>query len=241
MKALLHPARYTTICPALLCFFCTGLAFSPATANATVDRLNPSYMQAEEILQECVISVKRLLADAENTRLRQRLRNAKGIMIFPSILKAGFLIGVEGGRGVMVVKRKNGNFSHPAFFEIGAVSLGAQAGLSDNEALFAIMSERGVISIIQQRVKLGAELSVAIGTFGAGEETATTASLADVYSFSQSNGIFFGISIEGAYIDADTELNQAFYGRGASVAAILGSDKYSNTMAGQLLRLLSSI
>ena len=208
---------------------------------ARAEVFNPSYAEAEEVMQECILFVKRIINDPENEAMRQTLRQAKAIMIFPSILRFGFLVGVKGGQGVMVVRRDSGTLSYPAFFDIGAVSLGAQAGVETSSVVFAIMSERGVVSLLKERVKLGADLSIAIGPLGAGTSAATTARLADVYSYADSDGMFVGFSLEGAYIASEIDLNQAFYGKGASAARVLGSGKYKNTAADPLIQLLSTL
>ncbi|MBC6445155.1 MAG: lipid-binding SYLF domain-containing protein [Alphaproteobacteria bacterium GM202ARS2] len=217
------------------------LGASVGASSARAETFNPSYLDAEEVLQECVIFIKRILNDPENEAMRETLRQAKAIMIFPSILRLGFIFGIKGGRGVMVVRRDSGTISYPAFFDIGAVSLGAQAGVETSSVVFAIMSERGVISLLKERVKLGADLSIAVGPLGTGTSAATTARLADIYSYSDSDGIFLGLSLEGAYINSEVDLNQAFYGKGASAALVLGSRRYKNSAAEDLMKLLSTL
>ena len=219
----------------IILVLCGLLSFGYAHAES----FNPAKQDALKVIQQATLTIQRILSDPENESLRKVMNDAKAIMIFPSILRAGFFVGVKGGVGVMVVKRNNGKLSNPAFFDLSAVSFGMQAGLQDSEVLFAIMSERGVISIIKERVKLGAELSVAAGPFGAtGTSAAATARLADIYSYSSGHGLFLGFNLEGAYLSPETDLNQALYGRGATVSDILASEKYQNAASTELLTLL---
>src|SRR3546814_1574062 len=115
------------------------------------------------------------------------MRRAKAVMIFPSLLKGAFFIGGEGGSGVLLTRDPQGNWSNPAFYTMGTVSFGLQFGGQSSEAILVVMTDAGLNAIIEDQVKLGADLSAAAGPIGVGASAATTtAAGADIYTYSRS-------------------------------------------------------
>ncbi|MDP7604896.1 MAG: lipid-binding SYLF domain-containing protein, partial [Alphaproteobacteria bacterium] len=105
-------------------------------------------------------------------------------------------------------------WSAPAFFNMGAGSIGLQIGAQASEVVLLMMTDRALDAVLHNRVKLGAELSAAAGPRGVGREAATTTNLRDdVYSYSRNKGLFAGASVEGAVIQPDDDANQAYYGK----------------------------
>ncbi len=207
------------------------LVFQPTATRAEND--------AKELIIKSEITLGNLISNPDYHTLQALLKDAKGALIFPSLLKAGFFFGAEGGSGVLLARGSDGSWSYPAFFTMGAVSFGLQFGGQDAETVFAIMTDRGIDSIIGQEVKLGVDVSVAAGPVGIGAEAATTVQLADVYSFSRARGVYAGASLEGAVIHGREDLNEEFYGRRASATEIVLQKKYSSAEADKLRALLA--
>lgn len=169
------------------------------------------------------------------------LRKAKAVLIVPSLLKAGFLVGGEGGSGVLMARGQGGEWSNPAFFTIGSGSFGLQIGFQDSEVVFLIMSRRTLESMLDATVKLGADASVSAGPVGIGFEGSTAINLrADIYSYALSRGAFLGASFEGSVAVEDKNRNRAYYGPGATARSILVRQRHSNPGAGELLRVLGA-
>lgn len=189
--------------------------------------------EPEELVEKARLTAEKMLAHPDYPQLRSWMSRAKGVLIVPSLLKAGFFIGGEGGNGVLLSRDASGNWSYPAFYSIGTASLGVQIGFQDSEVMFVIMTERGLDAIISNQVKLGADASVAIGPKGAGVEGATTTALrSDVYSFSMNRGLFAGVSFEGSLIYKRDDWNQAYYGAPqAGPRAIVMERRYTNPQA----------
>ena len=206
------------------------LAFQPTAARAEND--------AKELLVKSEITLGNLLTNPDYHTLQALLKDAKGVLIFPSLLKAGFFLGVEGVSGLLLSRNRDGTWGYPAFFTLGAVSFGLQFGGQDSETVFAIMTNRGINSIIDQEVKLGADVSVAVGPVGIGAEAATTVQLADVYSFSRARGAYAGASFAGAVIHGREDLNEEFYGSRVTATEIVKKKKYSSSEADKLRALL---
>lgn len=168
------------------------------------------------------------------------LARAKAVMVFPMLLKGAFLVGGEGGTGVLLSRDEAGNWSSPAFYTLGALSFGLQIGGQASEAMLIIMTDRGLKSIIEDQVKLGGDLSVAVGPVGVGAAAATTTAFsADVYSYSVNQGLYLGGSLEGAVIARREDFNRYFYGPEASVEGIVLERRFHDPRGDGLRQALS--
>jgi lipid-binding SYLF domain-containing protein len=162
------------------------------------------------------------------------LKRAKALLIVPSYVKAGFILGGEGGSGVLVV-RKPGGWSDPAFYTVAGGSVGLQAGVEAKEIVFAIMTEKGVNAVMSNQFKLGADASIAVGPVGMGAEAATIGSTAvDIYAFSRGVGLFGGGALEGSVIAPRHEWNKAYYGQDVTPRQILLEGQVRSAGARQL-------
>ncbi|MDH3229525.1 MAG: lipid-binding SYLF domain-containing protein [Alphaproteobacteria bacterium] len=197
--------------------------------------------KAEEIVTKAQLSVEGMTKDeAIGPYVRRHLKNAKGVLIVPQMLKGAFGVGAEGGSGVLLVKDAKGTWSYPAFYTLGAVSLGLQIGGSASEVMLLLMTDRGVKAIVDgNRIKLGADLGVAAGPVGGGAEAAVTLGSADVLVYSRSKGAYIGISLEGSVIEPRKSLNKEYYGAEVESKPIVIDRKYSNAHATGLRSALS--
>ena len=185
--------------------------------------------EPQELVEKARLTAERLLTHPEFPTLRRWMRSAKGVLILPSLLKAGFLIGGEGGSGVLLALDPDKGWSDPAFYTLGAGSIGLQIGVQDSQVLFVIMTKKGLQALIDKQVKLGADASIAVGPKGVGVEGATTAGLgADIYSFAMTRGVFGGVSFEGSVAVERNDWNQTYYGKGATPNAIVMERKFTN-------------
>lgn len=135
--------------------------------------------------------------------------------IVPSELKAAFVVGGTYGRGVLVCRRHgNGAWGAPSLFTLGGGSFGFQIGAKSTDVVFLVMNKRGVEKLLQDKVKLGADASVAAGPVGRTAAGETDAELhAEILSYSRSRGAFAGVSLSGAVLKQDTDDNRDLYGR----------------------------
>lgn len=171
---------------------------------------------------------------------RSELANARGVVIFPSVFKGALLIGGEGGNGVLLTRNEAGDWSYPAFYTMGAGSLGLQAGAQSSEVILILRNQKAVDAIITDQAKLGGDLGVTFGTIGAGLEGATTTNLgADVLGVSRNVGLYGGMSLEGATLVRRNDLNAAYYDAGATPQAIVLERRYGNPAADPLRQALA--
>ncbi len=196
---------------------------------------------AQALVDNARHTLEKMVDNPELKPLPGLLRKARAVLIVPSLLKAGFIVGGEGGSGVLLARGEGGEWSNPAFFTIGTGSFGLQIGFQDSQVILLIMSRRTLDSMLEAKVKLGADASVAAGPVGIGFEGSTAINLrADIYSYALSRGAFLGASFEGSVTVEDKDRNRAYYGPGATARSILVKQQHSNPAAAELLRVLSA-
>jgi SH3 domain-containing YSC84-like protein 1 len=171
---------------------------------------------------------------------RANLRTARGIAIFPAVTKGAFIVGAQGGSGVVLVRGRDSSWSYPAFYNLAAGSFGLQAGFQSAEVVLLLRSQRAVNAVIRNQGKFGGDLTFAVGEIGGGLGAATTTALgADILGYSNVSGLFAGMSLEGAGIIRRNDLNQAFYGRAVAPEAILLRREVANPQADVLRQTLA--
>ena len=177
--------------------------------------------------------------EAPNKHFRQELATARGIVVLPGTVKGGFVIGAEYGDGVLVARQPDGSWGYPAFYSLGAGSIGLQAGGRAADVVLVLRNDGAVRSVVKHQGKLGADLEVTVGTAGAGVGAATTANVgADVIAFSHGTGLFGGGSVDGSVLARRTDLNEAYYGAGATPESIVLENRHANPQADSLRQAL---
>lgn len=213
-------------------------AASPAAMLAA--RLAQALTPQQELVEKSRLTFEKLITSIEFGELPGYTRKAKAIMIFPELYKGGFILGAEGGRGILAV-RNGGSWSQPAFYTLAAGSLGLQIGGQVSEVVLTIMSDKALNSVINDQLKFGGDMAIAVGPIGKGIGADTTTNFqADVYSFAKTAGLFGGVSFEGAGILKDDEWNAAYYGQGATPRGIVLEGKFRNPNTQGLLNSLSA-
>jgi lipid-binding SYLF domain-containing protein len=198
--------------------------------------LNQEELEAKQILQSSELSLKKLIANSDLKNLKKFLKDSRAILIFPKIYEGGFIFGAKGGNGLLIIRRGNNKFSGPFFFSIGGVSVGLQVGAKSGKVVMTVMTNRGLKSILKERVKLGVDIDVALISQGVGYSAESTPRLADVYSFSDNSGLFLGGSLEGTYLQPRNDINEAFHKK-----RFISDDILNNSLISKDLQNLSEI
>ncbi len=140
------------------------------------------------------------------------LANAQGIAIVPGVIKVGFVLGGQYGRGVLVVRRKGGAWSNPVFVTLMSGSIGWQIGAESTDFVIVFKTPRSIEGIMKGKYTLGADAGVAAGPVGRRAKASTDIELkAEIYSYSRSRGLFAGISLEGSSLQIDDKGDAAYY------------------------------
>lgn len=187
----------------------TAVGLIPAAGDEAKDALD-----AQQLVERARLTVESFAADGQIGKpARDLLKKAKGVYIAPAVLRGAFIVGASGGSGVLLVRSDKGHWNGPAFYTIGEVSFGFQAGGDQSEVMLLIMTDRGVSSMLSSSVKLGADTSVAAGPVGAGATAETANVSADILSFARAKGLYAGASLEGAVMKKREGLNEAYYSK----------------------------
>jgi SH3 domain-containing YSC84-like protein 1 len=192
---------------------------------------------ATQLVEKALMSFQNFQSAKEMDGFRDLLKKAKGIFIAPQVLKGAFIVGVSGGSGVMLAKdEKSKKWFGPAFYTIGEASFGLQAGGSASEVILLAMTDRGVTAFLASSLKLGADAGVAVGPLGVGAAAASANLSADILSFSRSQGLYGGVSVDGAVVKTRDGLNQAYYGKKVNSTDILVRHNVRNPQAAGLIK-----
>jgi lipid-binding SYLF domain-containing protein len=167
-------------------------------------------------LQNCGTVLKEIL-DIPDDIPKDLLDKSECVIVYPSVLKAAFIVGGSYGRGAMTCRtgeHYTGPWSAPTMMALEGGSVGLQIGGQATDFVLLVMNARGAHSMLKSKVKLGADASVAAGPKGRTADASTDATLrAEVLSYSRSRGLFAGISLEGSTVRPDNDANERVYGK----------------------------
>ncbi len=172
-----------------------------------------------------------------------RIRNAKALILVPSLYKVGFLLGAEAGQGIMMARSEEGLWSYPTFIKIKSGSFGFQFGYQESQLLLLILTSTGLNNVLKHSVTLGGEISAAAGPVGEGYQAATSTDLgADIISYMSASGAFLGASLEGSFLAPANELTKKYYGDdNANSTAVMLDGLYANPHADKLRQMIQNI
>jgi lipid-binding SYLF domain-containing protein len=146
---------------------------------------------------------------------------AECVVVIPSVKKAAFLIGGEAGSGVMSCRRAN-TWSAPVFMHLAKGSVGLQFGAESMDLVLLVMNQGGADKMLQDKVSLGVDTSIAAGPLGRAATAATDAQMqAQILSYSRSQGLFAGIDLSGGVLRPDEKADTEVYGRGLTAREIV--------------------
>jgi len=167
-----------------------------------------------------------IMGTREKSIPRDLLDKAEAVAVFPSVFKAGLIVGGRGGSGV-ISRRVAGGWSAPAFFDLGGGSIGLQIGASSTDYILLFMNENAVDSLLSDKFEIGGEGSAAAGPVGRSASASTDVKLnAQILSYSRSRGAFAGLELKGVVIKPDNEDNLQIYGMTAR-DILTGANKIS--------------
>jgi len=151
---------------------------------------------------------------------------AQCVLVIPSMKKAAFIFGGEVGSGVMSCRGAKG-WSAPVFMHLAKGSFGLQIGAEQVDLVLLVMNQRGADKLLQNKVSLGTDASLAAGPVGRSASAATDAQMkAELLSYSRSQGVFAGIDLSGGTLQPDTDADARAYGSGVTARAIVEGTRH---------------
>jgi lipid-binding SYLF domain-containing protein len=157
------------------------------------------------------------------------LSRAEAIIVIPSLMKGGFIVGAKHGKGIVSVRRAAGStgaggWSGPAFIKMTGGTIGWQIGLQSVDLVLLVMNRKGIDELLEDRFTVGGSLSLAAGPLGRSGNAATNVTAeVGILGYSRAQGLFAGATLEGAAIRNDADENEAVYGESAGLRTILMS------------------
>lgn len=226
MKRVLH----ALVGVGALCFMISsGIAFAQTKE------------EGDMIVRKAKIVLEEMMRGQDSAPPIELIRDCAGIVIIPGFFKAGFFAGAAYGKGVMLARR-DGTWSAPAFVYLGAGSVGIQFGFQMTDLLLVVMGERTMQALLKSKFKLGADAAIAAGPLGAHVTAASDIRFrGGIFSYSRAKGLFAGISLEGAGMGTELGLNSAYYETTADPRQILFGEVDIPLSAKELIRTLEQI
>ncbi len=197
-----------------------------------------SYDRAQDRVSDSAHLIQQMKQDPN---LGQLLTESRGVFIIPHYGQAGLIVGGQGGGGVVLAKRDD-RWTDPAFFNIGGGSIGAQAGASGGSIVMMLMTRRAADQFERSKGKwslhAGADLTVVRYS---GDLTATTRGHNDIIVWTDSRGLYGGLTAGVTDITPDNRLDRDYYHDGVTSRMILtGSVKTHQPNANDLRDALST-
>ena len=176
-------------------------------------------------IESSVAVLKELTASADNDIPQSLLQRAEGIVVIPTLVKGGFIVGAKHGRGILSAREAGSReWSLPVFVTMTGGSIGWQIGLQSVDLVLLVMNPSGVTSVLDDKFTVGGTLSLAAGPVGRAAEASTDAKLnSQILAYSRAKGLFAGATLEGASLHPDKESNRDFYGSAVAVRALVGT------------------
>jgi lipid-binding SYLF domain-containing protein len=213
--------------PAALLATCLGLLLAGCASTGTPE-------DARATADASQATLTRFVQDPEMSWLKQNLPRAKAILISPRILQAGFIVGGSGGNALLHARTTGSpGWTGPAFYKLGAGSIGLQIGAEAAEMVALVMTEKALNSFLSSDFKLGGDVSVAAGPVGAGTGAPITA---DMVVYVRAKGLYAGLNLSGSVVSIDDKGNASFYGHQVSPVDILVKHTATSAAATTLAR-----
>lgn len=176
--------------------------------------VSASDFEERERAQKAARAFQEIMSAPDQAIPYEILERAKCVAVFPSVKKAGFVVGGQYGKGLISCRRENGgSWGAPVFFTIGGGSFGLQIGGQAVDLVLVIMNQGGAEGLLKDKFEIGAGAAASAGPVGRNASASTDALLrAQILSYSRSRGLFAGLELKGAVITPDKQANTDVYG-----------------------------
>ena len=212
----------------------TSVSFAQMNDYASTGKLQAKSEDAAKILRDIV-------AIPDDTIPESLLQKATCIATFPNVIRIGFGFGVRFGKG-LVSCRVPGGWSNPSFMKVKGGSWGLQIGASSTDLILVFVKDNAPERLSVGNFTVGGDASVAVGPVGRHLEAGTDYQLnSEIYAYSQSRGLFAGLTIEGALMNVDDSANITTYGRDVDAKKLLTTEFKGNRTVNAYVNALNDV
>lgn len=199
--------------------------------------------EPQRLVDDATATVGSFLRDSRFKAIPSYLKESRGVLVVPALLRAGIGIGGEGGPGVLLRHdRTTGQWSDPVFVHLRGATLGPQLGVETLNAIFVIMNDDTFDLLLSDRFKLGADATAVFGSQEARTEVAATFDRrSNIYAFLRGSGLYAGASVKGTVVSLRNDWNAAYYGRPVTAQQIIVNPDVTNSGAAPLRDLLTRV
>jgi lipid-binding SYLF domain-containing protein len=197
--------------------------------------------KVDQRLAEAGKAFSEIMAAKDNSIPDSVLSKAQCVVIIPGMVKGGFIVAGQGGKGAVSCRGANKTgWGAPAMLEMGGGSVGFQAGASSTDVVMLVMDKAGMDSLLKDKFTLGGDASVAAGPVGRSATAETDAAFnAKILSYSRSKGVFGGVALKGSTLKQDNDANKTLYGTQIDAKNILAGTKPAPAAAAPMLQALN--
>ncbi len=208
---------------ALAASVAAALLWTPVRGQAPIAVTSPAPPEEIQRIENSTTVLRELTSTADDNIPQYLLQRAEGIVVIPTLVKGGFIVGAKHGRGILSARQTGTRqWSLPVFVTMTGGSIGWQIGVQSVDLVLLVMNQSGVSSMLDDKFTLGGTLSVAAGPVGRSAEAATDAKLnSQILAYSRAQGLFAGATLEGSALHPDKDSNRAFYGATIAVRSLL--------------------
>jgi lipid-binding SYLF domain-containing protein len=187
-----------------------------------------SYADSAGRINDAITVLEDMVSVPEKSIPLEILRNAAGIVVIPSVVKASAFFGGGKGEGLMSIRNKDKSWSYPSFITTEARSIGWQLGIEEIDMVLIIKSKHSIEKLLENGLTLGISASAAAGPLGRFSSAGKSTELnSDIYSYARARGLFLGASFDGSIFRIDNNSNAAYYGAKYISAKDIFQDKVS--------------
>lgn len=208
---------------ALVLSFLILFAACSAKEKRALTTVDADYSEQKELLLDSLFTLDELNEESSRKRIPPEiLSRAKGIVLFPAVVKSSLLGGYRSGKGVVSVRSPaTGKWGPPLFIKMSKGSFGLQAGIDMRDLVFLVMTNRGFKHLFQSKYELDGNLYGGAGPTGRSFKAGSEKLRGDFLGYSTTRGAFKEDSVKGAVFKKDKAANKTFYGKSFSTKTIL--------------------
>jgi len=202
-----------------------GLFVALSLSLAVSARADQTRTDVVERLQSGTTVLHQMMNTPDKGIPDEVLKGAKCIAVVPGLLKGGFIIAGQHGRGVATCRLPKGTWSAPAFFSISGGSWGAQIGVESVDLIMMVMTDEGMRHLMSDKFQIGGTVSAALGPIGRHAAAGTDWKVdTQILTYSRAKGLFAGIDLGGSVVERDKDSTVALYRKDVTTSAVLDGE-----------------